>query len=335
LVVDPVGWIEMSQILAGDIGGTNARLALFDASGTTPAVTEVYPTAEHDGLGEIVEAFLGEHPAEPLAATFGIAGPIREGRTVGTNLAWQVDATELRARLRIEQLELLNDLEANAWGLEALDPEDLLPLHDSDPEPGGTVALISAGTGLGEAFLTYGPSGPAVQASEGGHVDFAPRSDLEAELRDWLAGSGEEHVSYERVCSGMGLVNIYAFLRERAGAPEPGWLQSAEAGTEAAAISNAGLDRGDALASEALDMMVSIYGAQAGNLALTVLATGGVYLGGGIAPRIKDRLRESGFLRAFRAKGRMAQLVEGIPVHVVLNDRAALLGAARHAATLA
>jgi glucokinase len=323
------------QILAGDIGGTNARLALFDAAGTSPAVTEVYPSAEHDGLGEIVEAFLATHPAEPLAASFGIAGPVRGGRTTGTNLAWEVDAQELRARLRIERLELLNDLEANAWGLEALDAEDLMPLHDSDPEPGGTVALISAGTGLGEAFLTYGPSGPAVQASEGGHVDFAPRSDLEAELRDWLAGTGEEHVSYERVCSGMGLVNIYAFLRERAGAPEPSWLESAEPGGGAAAISTAGLDRSDALASEALDLMVSIYGAQAGNLALTVLATGGVYLGGGIAPRIVDRLGEGGFLHSFRAKGRMADLIQRIPVHVVLNDRAALLGAARHAVRLA
>jgi glucokinase len=322
------------QILAGDIGGTNARLALFDAAGTTPAVTEVYRSAEHDGLGEIVEAFLKANPAEPMAASFGIAGPVREGRTVGTNLAWEVDAAELRARLGIERLELLNDLEANAWGLEALEPEDLMPLHDSDPEPRGTVALISAGTGLGEAFLTYGPSGPAVQASEGGHVDFAPRSDLEAELRDWLAGSGEEHVSYERVCSGMGLVNIYAFLRERAGAPEPAWLQAAEPGGEAAEISAAGLKRSDALADEALGLMISIYGAQAGNLALTVLATGGVYLGGGIAPRIIERLREGGFLRAFRAKGRMGELIERIPVHVVLNDRAALLGAARHGTRL-
>ena len=231
-------------------------------------------------------------------------------------------------------VSVINDMEANAWGLEALDVGDLSPLNDVEAEPGDTVALIAAGTGLGEAFVTHGPHGPAAQASEGGHVDFAPRTEVQGALRRWLA-ERQDHVSFERVCSGMGLINIYEFLRERSSEPEPPWLDRDRAtGDDAAAISDAGLARRDPVASDALDLMVSIYGAQAGNLALTVLATGGVYLGGGVAPRIVGRLREGGFMAAFTAKGRMSDLLARVPVRVILNDRAALLGAARHAAVV-
>jgi glucokinase len=261
---------------------------------------------------------------------------VRDGRSAAVNRAWPVDTAAVARELEMEprSVSVINDMEASAWGLDALDADDLTPLNDAQPEPAGTVALISAGTGLGEAFIVHGPYGPSAQASEGGHVDFAPRTEMQAELRDWLAAR-LDHVSFERVCSGMGLVNIYEFLRERASDPEPDWLRRERtARDDAAAISDAGRERRDAVASDALDLMVSIYGAQAGNLALTVLAIGGVYLGGGIAPRIAERLREGEFMEAFTAKGRMSEMLARIPVRVILNDRAALLGAARHAAAV-
>jgi glucokinase len=319
--------------LAGDIGGTHARLVLFEDPAEAPGAVEVYPSREYPGLGEIAEAFLAAHPARPAAASFGVAGPVHDGRTEAVNLPWTVDARELGRRLGIERVVLINDLEANAWGLDALGPADLAPLNDATPEAGGAVALISPGTGLGQAFITYGPFGPAAHASEGGHADFSPRSDQESDLRRWLARD-EEHVSYERVCSGPGLVNVYEFLRERSGGPLPAWLERGRAaGDMAAAITSAGLDRRDQVASDALDLMISIYGAQAGNLALTVLATGGVYLGGGIVPKVVDRLREGRFMEAFTAKGRMSRLLERIPVYAILSERAALIGAGRHAAS--
>jgi glucokinase len=321
-------------ILAGDVGGTNTRLALLADGGEDPRYLEVYRSRDHSSLEEMLRQFVAAYPAELEAATLGVAGPVRDGRTQTINLAWPVDAGALSKVLGLDgdRVSVINDLEANAWGLEALKAGDLTPLNTADPEPGGTVALIAAGTGLGEAFVTHGPQGPVAQASEGGHVDFAARSEQQVELRRWLAGA-DGHVSYERVCSGMGLVSIYEFLRERSGEPEPAWLSEERAGgADGPAITRAGLVRVDQVASDALDLMIEIYGAQAGNLALTVLATGGVYVGGGIAPRIVERLGEGGFMEAFKAKGRMSSLLEGIPVWVILNDRAALLGAGLHAA---
>ncbi len=322
------------MVLAGDVGGTHTRLALLAAGGEEPRSVEVYGSRDHESLEEMLRAFLGAHPTELEAATVGVAGPVRDGRTQAVNLAWPVEAAGLADVLGLDRarVSVINDLEANAWGLRALGDADLTVLNEGDPDEDGTVALVSAGTGLGEAFVTHGPYGPAAQASEGGHVDFAPRDERQEELRRWLARS-EGHVSYERVCSGMGLLSIYEFLRARAGEPEPAWLaEERAAGSDGPAITRAGLERRDRIASEALDLMISIYGAQAGNLALTVLATGGVYLGGGIAPRIVDRLREGGFMEAFVAKGRMSGLLEQMPVRVILNDRAPLLGAGLHAA---
>jgi glucokinase len=321
------------MLLAGDVGGTHSRLALLPDGGEEPRNVEIYGSRDHASLEEMLRTFLAAHPADLEAATVGVAGPVRDGRTQTVNLAWPVDAAAVAGVLGLDgsRVSVINDLEANAWGLQALENADLTFLNEGDPDEDGTVALVSAGTGLGEAFVTYGPYGPAARASEGGHVDFAPRDPLQEELRRWLART-EGHVSYERVCSGMGLVHIYEFLRERGGDPEPGWLgeERGRAG-DGPAITEAALGRRDPTASDALDLMVSIYGAQAGNLALTVLATGGVYLGGGIAPRIVERLREGAFMEAFMAKGRMASLLERIPVRVILNDRAALLGAGLHA----
>ena len=314
------------------MGGTQTRLALFELGRDDPLQLELYRSAEHGGLAEIVGDFAAAHPVEPAASTVGVAGPVHAGRTQAVNLAWPVDARELAAALGTPAatVSVINDLVANGWGIEALGPDDLASLNEGARDSGGNLALISAGTGLGEAFISRGPEGTEVHASEGGHADFAPRSRLESELRYWLGREGE-HVSNERVCSGIGLINIYEFLRSRS-EPEPRWLtEEQRQGDEAAVISRAGLERRDPTAGEALDLMVSIYGAQAGNLALTVMATGGVYLGGGIAPKILPRLRDGGFMRAFAAKGRMAKLLERIPVEVILNEQTALLGAARHA----
>jgi glucokinase len=315
------------------VGATHARLALFAEGRREPVETEIYRSAEHRGLIEIVKGFLAERSGHPAAATVGVAGPVRDGRTEAVNLAWPVDARELAEALKLPRaaVAVINDLEANAWGLSELSDDDLVTVNTGEPVKDGTLALISAGTGLGEAFITFGSGGREVHASEGGHADFAPRSELESELREWVARD-DAHVSYENVCSGIGLRNIYEFLRSRASDPEPEWLTKERHENEGRAITQAGLERRDAVAGEALDIMVSIYGAQAGNLALTVLATGGVYLGGGIAPRVLPRLQEGEFMRAFGDKGRLSDVVQRIPVYVILNELTALLGAGRYAA---
>lgn len=314
------------------MGGTHARLAVFGADEREPAALEIYPSADHSGLPEIVEAFRARHPGEVAAASFGVAGPVDDGRTEAVNLAWPVDARELATALELDdaRVSVINDLEANAWGIATLRPEDVVTLNDAAGKQDGNLALISAGTGLGEAFVTRRRGAEEVHPSEGGHADFAPRSALEAELLEWVGRDGK-HVSYERVCSGKGILNVYRFLRERSGEPEPEWLAAEVEAKRGAAITHAGLERRDRVASDALDVMVSIYGAEAANLALTVMATGGVYIGGGIAPNVLPRLCEGGFMRAFTAKGRLSEVVERIPVSLVLNELTALLGAARHA----
>jgi len=301
-------------ILAGDIGGTNTRLALFDGDPRSPVALEIYPSGAHSSLEEVLRAFLAVHPETPQAAAFGIAGPVRDGRVQVTNLAWPVDASILSMTLGLDQVLLLNDLEANAWGLAALGDDDFHVLNEGRPGATGNAAVCSAGTGLGEAGLYWDGSRHHPFACEGGHTDFAPFDEKQEGLRDFLA-SQYAHVSYERVCSGMGLVNIYRYL---AGACE---LKAAE-------ISRLALAREDGTAVSALDMMVDIYGAESGNLALKLMATGGVYLGGGIPPQIIPKLGDGEFMRAFTAKGRFADLLAGIPVRVILNDRTALMGAA-------
>jgi glucokinase len=299
--------------IAGDIGGTHTRIALFDRGGTDPAALEIYRSGEHDGLEAMLRAFLAAHPAEVSRAAFGVAGPVHDGYVQTTNLAWPVDAASVAGALGLERVGLVNDLVANAYGIAELGPDDLAVLNAGDPRAGGNAAVISAGTGLGEAGLYWDGHRHHVLASEGGHTDFAPTNDEEAALRAHLAAT-HPHVSYERVCSGMGLVAIHEFLGGK--------------GLDGMAITRAA-HGGDAVCARALDMMVAIYGAEAGNLALKLLATGGVYVGGGIAPQILPRLRDGGFMRAFTAKGRFAELLRQVPVQVILNDRTALLGAAR------
>jgi len=321
------------MILAGDIGGTSTRLALFDvAGGTLRAVArERYPSRDFQGLSEIVRTFTSANRKQPDAACFGIAGPVREGRVETPNLPWIIEAATLATQLSLPSVTLLNDLEANAWGVFTLGDDDFATLAPGDPAADGNAAIISAGTGLGEAGYHWDGTSLHPFASEGGHADFAPRDELTIELYRWLYRR-YGHVSWERVVSGPGLVNVYTFLRdEKGGAESSALAEMMRTGDPAAAIAKAALDESSELAVAALDLFVSLFGAEAGNLALKMKATRGVWLGGGIAPKILARLTRPGFLEAFRDKGRFHAFLEAIPVRVILNDETALRGAAWHA----
>jgi glucokinase len=322
------------MILAADVGGTSSRIGLFEVDGgRLRAVLEaVYASGEHRGLDEIVRAFLSTHRPQVDRACFAVAGTVIGGRVVTPNLSWTVDAQALARELDLPAVGLLNDLEANAHGIPALEDHDLLVLNPGAPGAAGNRAVISAGTGLGEAGIYWDGREHHPFAGEGGHSDFAPHTDLEVELLVHLRGKFGAHVSWERVVSGPGLTSIYEFLRDSGRGIEPAWLRDAlRTGDPPAVISLGAREGTSALCAQALDLFVSAYGAEAGNLALKVLATGGVYVGGGIAPKIADRLKRT-FMDAFVAKGRLERLLEAMPVRVILNDRAALLGAARWAA---
>jgi glucokinase len=316
------------MILAGDIGGTHTRLALFDSDPHEPLALTIYPSRKHAGLEEIAAAFLAEHPTEIDFACFDVAGPVRNGRVKTTNLPWIVDARQVADTIGLPSVELVNDLVSTAYGIAELTSADLETVHRGDPSIGGNLAVIAAGTGLGEAGLIWNGERYHAVATEGSHSDFGPRSALQVELYTFLAT--DSHVSYEDVCSGIGLVTVYRFLRERSRTEEPAWLTDAiRDGDGAATISSAGLTGRDPVCVEALDLMVAIYGAEAGNVALRLLATGGVYIGGGIAPHILPKLRQRSFLDSLTAKGRFRTMLEQIPVHVILNEHASLFGAAR------
>jgi glucokinase len=321
------------MILAGDIGGTNARLAYFQPqNGRLQLVSErVFPSREYSELGDIVSKFLSDSATRPEAACFGIAGPVHNGRVEVSNLPWVVDQSRLAKQIQLPATLLINDLEANAWGIGALSAQDLVPLNRVGPSVGNQ-AVIAPGTGLGEAGLFWNNSQHQVFACEGGHVDFAPQGDLQIELLRVLA-SRYGHVSYERVLSGPGLVNVYEFLREKGCGQEPAGFAAQLSQGDAAAISHAALNGSNPLAEQALDLWVSVYGAEAGNLALKTMATGGIFLGGGISPKILSKLTGPLFMQAFLEKGRLRALLENIPVQVITNDKAGLLGAARCAAT--
>ncbi|MBI1749382.1 MAG: glucokinase [Acidobacteria bacterium] len=328
------------MILAGDIGGTNTRLALFrreDASAvradTPPFAEGAFPSRDYPGLCDIVREFASRHGAHVTRACFGVAGPIRNRRCVATNLPWVVEADSLAAELRLPPGEvlLINDLEANAYGIAALVPEDVAAISEGAPGAQGNAALISAGTGLGEAGLYWDGRAHRPFACEGGHSSFAPASVLHLELHRWLLQKFP-HVSWERVLSGPGLVNVYGFLRDTGHGDEPAWLaEEMRQGDPAPVISRNALAGKSPLCEKALDLFVELYGAEAGNVALKFLATGGVYIGGGIAPRILPKLQAPAFRDAFLAKGRMRPLLETMPLRIILNERAALVGAARRA----
>ena len=322
------------MILAGDIGGTNARLAYFQPqNGRFQLVSErVFPSREHQGLGEIVTRFLDESGTRPEAACFGIAGPVRNGRVETSNLPWVIEQSALASQIHLAATLLINDLEASAWGIGALGTEDLVTLNPGAGSVSGNQAVVAPGTGLGEAGLFWDGNRHHVFACEGGHTDFAPQDDLQIELLRYLQ-QRFGHVSYERILSGPGLVNVYEFLCSSGCGKESAELAAAmKAGDPAAAISHAALAGNDSLATKALDVWIAVYGAEASNLALKTMATGGLFLAGGISPKILPKLKGPLFLNAFLAKGRLRPLVEAMPVHVVTNEKSGLLGAARCAA---
>jgi glucokinase len=321
------------MILAGDIGGTNARLAYFlPQNGHLRLISErVFPSRDYSEFGEIVSTFLQGAATRPDLACFGIAGPVHNGRVETSNLPWIIEQSRLAKQIELPGTLLINDLEANAWGIGALSSQDLVPLNQVAPSIGNQ-AVIAPGTGLGQAGLYWNGSEHEVFACEGGHADFAPRGNLQVELLQFLE-SRYGHVSYERVLSGPGLVNVYEFLRGKGYGDEPeGFAARLEHADAAAAISGAALDGSNRLAEQALDLWISVYGAEAGNLALKVMATGGIFLSGGITPKILPKLAGPLFMRAFLEKGRLRSLLETVPVQVIINDKAGLLGAARCAA---
>lgn len=310
------------MILAGDIGGTNTRVALFCGDDRRePVALAVYRSGELSGLEDALRSFLAEHPAELRGAAFGVAGPVRDNRSAPVNLAWEVDAEQVATVLGLPFVTLLNDLDANARGLAALGDDDFAVLCPGAADGDGNAVVLSAGTGLGLALLIRDGAGFRAVAGEGGHVDFAPTSELELRLWRFLERRFR-HVSYERILSGQGLENLYDFL------VSDGYGAPLAAPRDAATIARCGLEGESETCAKVLDLFASIYGAAAGNVALTVMATGGVYLGGGIAPKLLAKFADGTFLRAFRAKGRFAPVLDAIPVRVVLNDRAALIGAA-------
>jgi glucokinase len=325
---------DPAPVLAGDIGGTKTRLALFAGGGARPLYRreQVFASRRYAALDDIIGEFLDAGSQRPAAACFGIAGPVHDNTAATTNLPWRIDAAALAARFHIGCVNLLNDLEATAWGIPALDDTDLHTLHPGRAVATGNAAIIAAGTGLGEAGLYHDGMRWRPFATEGGHCDFSPGTDQEIDLLRFLQAR-HGHVSWERVVSGPGLVALHAFISAELHQGVPDWLEEAFVqGDPAAAIAAAARSGSDPACSAALRLFTRLYGCEAGNLALKTLATGGLYLGGGIAPKILDALQGGAFLEAFFAKGRMRPLLETMPVRVILNDRTALLGAALFAA---
>ena len=325
------------MILAGDIGGSSARLAFFEVEGgrLRLAAQQTFPSREFKSLDDIVTTFVGAHQLKIEQACFGIAGPVRHGVVQTPNLAWVVDSRTLAAKLGLPAVKLINDLEANAWGIAELEPKDFVTLNEGAPDAEGNAAVISVGTGLGEAGLYWDGHSHHAFACEGGHADFAPRNDLESELLHYLRNEFD-HVSYERILSGPGLRHVYEFFRDTGKGVEPAALtEEMKHADPSFVISRAGLEGRYEICVKALDLFVSFYGAEAGSLALKMMATGGVYVGGGVAPKIIEKLKGPAFMASFTGKGRMKALMEAIPVRVIMNDQTALLGAGCYAARLA
>jgi glucokinase len=327
------------MILAGDVGGTKVHLALYNfAGGRLAAVRDCkFPAHEFGTLDEVVKAFLAqgnERRDEIAAACFGCPGPVRDGRLKLTNLPWTLDERELERSLGIAHIFLINDLEANGYGIPELAPDKVYTLHEGDPAAVGHRGLVSAGTGLGEALLIWDAKTHRHRplASEGGHCDFAPRNDREVALLQYLRRTLKGRVSFERVVSGIAIKGVYEFLRDDQKMDEPAWLRERmEKEDPNAVIGQCGEDGSSEICAETLRMFVSAFGAEAGNVALKVLAAGGMYLGGGIAPKILKTMESGEFTKAFLDKGRLSPLLEAIPVRVILDETCALLGAAAFA----
>lgn len=324
-----------AHILAGDIGGTKTHLALYAyAEGTLSLKTQrQFASREYAGFSDVVETFTAALEGTAVdAACFGIAGPVIGGRCRTTNLPWEIGTPELQRQLGTPSVRLLNDLEATAYGMLYLDESEFADLNPGAAAAQGNRAVIAAGTGLGEAMLYFDGERYHPVGSEGGHSDFAPADATQTELLQWLFKRFPEHVSYERVLSGPGVFTLYEFLRDGGFAPEPTFMRALPEGADASAMVSAGaLEHNDPLCTETLRLFARIYGAEAGNLALKTMATGGVYVGGGIAPKILPFLQSGAFMDTFAAKGRFEALLRAMPVKIALNQETALLGAAHFA----
>jgi glucokinase len=321
------------MFLAGDIGGTKTVLAAFDRSKSNLIAQheQVFVSNQYAKLEDIVSTFISTNELAVEAACFGFAGPVRDGQATGTNLPWNANAKDLGVCLKTKDVWIINDLEANAYGIGILPESDFCVINAGESYKEGNAGLISAGTGLGEAGLAFDGKRLRPFATEGGHTDLGPKSELEIELLRYLQkiyGS----VSWERIVSGMGFLNIYNFLRETGhGADTCDLTEEILHGDSGAIISRTALAGKSELCEKTLTMFVSLYGAEAGNLALKLMATAGMYIGGGIAPKILNRMKLPLFFDSFCAKGRMEKILRKIPVQVILNDKTALLGAAEYA----
>lgn len=325
------------MILAGDIGGTNARLALFSDDGKRRVSQATLPTSAHKNLASAISSFFAGKKPKLTASTFGVAGPIVSQRCKMPNLDWVIDGPALAKLLVLPRVTLINDLVALGYGALGVPTAKLVLLNGrtAPKTEGATVAVIAAGTGLGEAMLVWdGEHVPC--ATEGGHVDFAPRNRLEMELLEFLITRVGGRVSYERVLSGPGIGNVYDFFRQRKNVAEsaPNTKRIKEATDRNAAISELGASRKSNAAAKTIDLFASLYGAEAGNLALKSFAMGGVFVAGKIAGHLANTLKKSDFMRSFMDKGRMSGLLKKVPVAVVLDSDIGLAGSARHAASL-
>jgi glucokinase len=321
------------MILAGDIGGTRTRLAAFETEGSKLkcVIEKTYASQSHSGLAEIVGDFVKKEGIPVHSACFGVAGPVRGGRSKISNLPWTIDSGELAPQLRLDSVGLINDLEAYAYGVDALESKDLVTLRDGSEHAEGNRAVISARTGLGVAGLYWDGFRHHPFACEGGHMDFSPRNDLEIELFRYVVKK-YGHVSAERILSGPGIKTIYDFLRDTKKAEEPAWLkeQMEKMPDAPALISKTAQDNKAPICDQTMSIFVSAYGAKAGDYALNFMATGGIFVCGIIAARNLPKMKEPAFMESFLNKGRMRGLLEDMPVKIVLNDDCGLMGAARY-----
>ena len=324
---------KKSIVLAGDIGGTKSNLGIFVQGKNRPLLqkTETYSSQTSSNLEDIIQQFLKSHPATIKSACFGVAGPVINGRCKVTNLSWDISESRIKDRFHWQNVCLINDLAVTAMAIPIMTPKELVPLNNARVHKNQNFALVAPGTGLGQALLVVSDGHYIPIPSEGGHVDFAPTNEEQVELWRYLHRKWG-HVSIERVASGMGLLSIYSWLKQSKSYGEPRYLtEMFRVMDPAKAITQAAMGKNNPLCLKALDMFISILGAAAGNLALTGMTHGGVYLGGGIPPKILPRLKQGLFMKAFTDKGRFKELLEDISVKVIMNDKAALLGAAHYA----
>jgi glucokinase len=333
-----MSWKTRKMLLAGDVGGTKTNLAIFPAGNEniTPVVEQTFQSRNYSSLESLVKEFLDEAKIAVQYATFGVAGPVIEGKVSTTNLPWVIDEKQVLAEFNLTSAHLLNDLEATAYSVPFLKPEDLHTINSGEPTPRGTIAVIAPGTGLGEAYLTWNGVRYQAHGSEGGHVDFAPTNSIEMNLLNYLVGRFH-HVSYERVCSGQGIRNIYDYYHKDLAGDEKSWLkqetqQVVTADDPVPVIAKAALrgERSCLLCVSTINAFITILAQEAGNLALKFLATKGVFVGGGVSIHILPAIKNDQFVEVFAQKGRMSKLLSRIPIHVILNSKAALLGATHY-----